>query len=143
MLKQGHSVAELPELPCEIEPPGLDSARQWYLYENIRPFCGSVLASDMTCPLPKPGYTADISQQMASNTSHKRAHPHLTTPTAGPSKRQRTCTCSHCKETGHFRSKGHVLSLLDDYLLHYKENYVLLATLIKYSVMALGHWALL
>lgn len=38
--------------PPAIQPRGLDPARQWYLYDNIRQFCSSNLAKDITCPLP-------------------------------------------------------------------------------------------
>lgn len=43
--------------PSKIKPKGLDPARQWYLYEQIRPFCLTDSAKDLTCPLlsvPKP-----------------------------------------------------------------------------------------
>ena len=52
MLKQGHSIDSLPPLPDKIQPRGLDVSRQWYLYENIRPFCGSVKASSLLDSLP-------------------------------------------------------------------------------------------
>ena len=29
-----------------------EAARQWYLYEQIRPFCTTDQAKDITCPLP-------------------------------------------------------------------------------------------
>ena len=108
MLRQNQSIDVLQELPSVIQPPGFDPARQWYLYENVRPFCGSVLASDMTCPLPsvpKPGNTSYISQSKSSNTSRKRA-PSPSTTFGVSSKRQCTRACSYCKETGHFKSKG-------------------------------------
>lgn len=38
-------------LPSVIQPAGLDSKRQWYLYEQIRPFC-KPLTEDLICPLP-------------------------------------------------------------------------------------------
>ena len=38
--------------PTKIVPTGLDSKRQWYLYDEIRPFCSNNLAKDMTCPKP-------------------------------------------------------------------------------------------
>lgn len=46
------------KMPNVIIPKGLDAARQWYLFEQIRPFCHSNLAKDLTCPMPnvpKPG----------------------------------------------------------------------------------------
>ena len=42
----------------KIIPSGLDAKRQWYLYDEIRPFCSTNLAKDMTCPkpsVPRPG----------------------------------------------------------------------------------------
>ena len=74
MLKQHQSFDSMNDLPSEIRPTGLDPARQWYLYENIRPFCGSVLASDMTCPvpsIPKPGSTNDTVPLTSSGSSRK------------------------------------------------------------------------
>ena len=38
--------------PSEVHPPGIDAARHWYLFEQMRPFCRSNLAADMTCPKP-------------------------------------------------------------------------------------------
>lgn len=38
--------------PTEITPSGLDAKRQWYLYDEIRPFCSNNLAKDITCPKP-------------------------------------------------------------------------------------------
>ena len=108
MLKQHQSIDCLQENPSEIQPPGLDPARQWYLYENIRPFCGSVLAGDMTCPLPsipKPGTSSDLPRVQTSNTSRKRATSPPTT-SATLLKQARTRACSYCKETGHFKSRG-------------------------------------
>ncbi len=46
--------------PSEITPPGLDAKCQWYLFDEIRQFCSTNLAKDITCPkplLPKPGST--------------------------------------------------------------------------------------
>ena len=45
------------DLPDTISPQGLSAERQWYLYEQIRPFCPEE-AKDLTCPRPrcaKPG----------------------------------------------------------------------------------------
>ena len=38
--------------PTPILPKGLDTKRQWYLYDEIRPFCSTNLAKDVTCPKP-------------------------------------------------------------------------------------------
>ena len=34
--------------PTEITPSGLDAKQQWYLYNEIRPFCSNNLAKDIT-----------------------------------------------------------------------------------------------
>ena len=34
-------------LPTQIHHKGLDAERQWYLYERIRPFCSSILATNL------------------------------------------------------------------------------------------------
>ena len=39
-------------MPTKKEPKGLDAKRQWYLYEQIRPFCPTTLQADYTCPKP-------------------------------------------------------------------------------------------
>ena len=40
------------EMPETKEAKGLDAKRQWYLYDQIRPFCASTLQADFTCPKP-------------------------------------------------------------------------------------------
>ena len=39
-------------MPETKEAKGLDAKRQWYLYDQIRPFCASTLQADFTCPKP-------------------------------------------------------------------------------------------
>ena len=76
--------------PTEILPKGLDLARQWYLYEKIRPFCSSNLSADISCPkplLPKPSDNPSIGTSNISNTVNS----------AGTKRRQ----CSLCKGEGH------------------------------------------
>ena len=54
-------------MPQHIVSKGLDSARQWYLFEQVRQFCNSNLAKDLTCPkltVPKPGTRAKMSSQV-------------------------------------------------------------------------------
>lgn len=46
------SSVDTTSMPLEIKPTGLDAARQWYLYEQIRAFVQSNLAKDFTCPKP-------------------------------------------------------------------------------------------
>lgn len=39
ILKRGHQLLDINTLPSVISPKGLDVARQWYRYDEIRPFC--------------------------------------------------------------------------------------------------------
>ena len=52
ILKKGVTVSLKGHRHDAIVPTGLDPARQWYLYEPIRPFCTTNQAKDITCPLP-------------------------------------------------------------------------------------------
>ena len=53
ILKIGVTVSSLKgHRPDAIVPTGLDPACQWYLYKQIRPFCTTNQAKDITCPLP-------------------------------------------------------------------------------------------
>ena len=54
LLKKGINVSSFSSsnLPPIVTPKGLDAQRQWYLYEQIRPFCHSNLTKDITCPKP-------------------------------------------------------------------------------------------
>ena len=82
-------------MPDVIPPKGLNPDRQWYLYEQIRPFCPPN-NQDTTCPLPtvpRPG-------------GNKRGTPHPKellnrSATPPPPKRQRTCEICHA--LGHDR----------------------------------------
>ena len=52
-------------MPQPIVPKGLDDAHQWYLLEQVRQFCHSNLAKDITCPkptVPKPGSCTSTSK---------------------------------------------------------------------------------
>ena len=74
------------ELPEVVPPKGLSAERQWYLREQIRPFCPDE-DKDTVCPLPtvpKPG-----SRQGTPNPEYS----------APPPKRRRVCGI--CKEVGH------------------------------------------
>ena len=68
------------DLPSVIPPRGLSADRQWYLYEQIRPYCPDE-DKDTTCPkptVPKPGRSTPGPEQESSQ--------------PGPPKRKRTCT---------------------------------------------------
>ena len=99
------------KLPVEILPPGLDAARQWYLYDQIRQFCGSRLAEDLTCPkptVPKPGghehdrSTTPEQLFLTGTTSRKR----LSNDESSSSASKRPRVCSYCKKPGHNKCRG-------------------------------------
>ena len=86
--------------PSEVHPPGIDAARQWYLFE---PFCRSNLAADMTCPkptVPKPGLDSS-----AGSTSRKRTVTLSELPETPTQKRKRKRLCSHCRSNTHLKTK--------------------------------------
>ena len=71
---------EKDDLPDIIPPRGLSADRQWYLYEQIRPYCPDE-DKDTTCPkprVPKPGRSTPDPEQEGGD--------------PGPPKRRRTCT---------------------------------------------------
>ena len=77
------------ELPSTVTPLGLSAERQWYLYDQIRPFCPDA-DKDITCPLPsvpKPGRgTTPAPEERPIDAS-------------SPPKRPRTC--GTCRREGH------------------------------------------
>ena len=80
------------ELPTVVPPRGLSAERQWYLYEQIRPFCPDE-DKDSVCPrpsVPKPG-------------GSRQTIPHPTDDSTGPPPPKRVRVCGLCKETGHDR----------------------------------------
>ena len=96
LLKDGCDLSGQSE-PTEIHPPGLDPARQWYLYEQIRPFCGSNLARDLTCPkplVPRPGSDSTSARKRTQALSELPETP----------KRKRLC--SHCRSQTHLKTKN-------------------------------------
>ena len=96
-------------MPEVILPPGLDAQRQWYLYEQIRPFCNNELAANMTCPLPsvpKPGSCEDARESLSIGEKRGATSSHLESET----KPKRPRSCGYCKETGHFKSKKGVIT---------------------------------
>lgn len=52
ILKKGQQLPNVDTLPSVITPKGLDAARQWYLYDEIRPFCRDTSDSLQSCPKP-------------------------------------------------------------------------------------------
>ena len=79
---------DVSELPDIITPQGLSAERQWYLYEQIRPFCPDE-DMDSTCPLPT---------VPKSSSRHNTPCPEETT-TQPPAKRKRQC--GTCRQEGH------------------------------------------
>lgn len=78
-------------LPNIISPHGLSADRQWYLFEQIRPFCPDE-DKDSVCPLPsvpKPG-----------GCHPGTPHPENLTPAETPLPKRRRL-CGMCHEAGH------------------------------------------
>ena len=77
--------------PNQLLSKGLDLARQWYLYEKIRPFCSTNLSADITCPKP-PQQKPTLSEPSVGISSNSTSEN-----SAGTKRR----LCSMCKEEGH------------------------------------------
>ncbi|KAJ8300917.1 hypothetical protein KUTeg_022436 [Tegillarca granosa] len=75
-----------PELPAVIPPKGLDPARQWYLYEEVAPYCNN----KDSCK--KPDVTKPILKAEQSEEYDKKRK------------------CSHCKSCGHTKSRGGIIT---------------------------------
>ena len=101
-LKDGITIPDLNSLPEEISPAGLDIKRQWYLYEQIRPFRHSTLYADLTCPKPsspKPSTESDSS---------------LT-----PSAPKRIRLCGQCRQPGHTKKNmPKIIQIISSYLYY-------------------------
>lgn len=84
---------DVDELPTIVPPHGLSAERQWYLYEQIRPFCPED-DKDSTCPLPsvpRPG-------------GSRRGTPFPEESGGGaadPPAPKRPRLCGHCHLPGH------------------------------------------
>ena len=72
------------ELPEPIPIKGLDPQRQWYLYEEVAPYC----ANTVSCPKPQCAKPVIKLENVPLNVTD--------------SKRK----CSHCKKPGHNKSKS-------------------------------------
>ena len=87
------------ELPDIVVPKSLSAERQWYLYDQIRPFCRDS-AKDITCPypnIPKPGSRSGTSiTSLSAEPSAVTENPSAESP---PHKRVRLCGTS--KQAGH------------------------------------------
>lgn len=95
LLKPGITI-DPDELPDVIQPKGLQSQRQWYLYDSIREFCPEE-DQDITCPLPS--VPKPVSRQ---GTPQPPTTPPPSPPLSlAPPAPKRMRACSKYKETGH------------------------------------------
>ncbi|XP_060807122.1 uncharacterized protein LOC106142669 [Amyelois transitella] len=93
-------------MPTEIEPQGLSSERQKYLFEKIRPF---VLAhsQDILCPQPKLAIASDplaLTNSEQSQYTQEHVEPGVSkiqTNTLSVTLKRKSPTCSYCGESGH------------------------------------------
>lgn len=84
-LKPGIQISAVPEiLPQPIPPPGLDQARQEYLYRHIREFVEDPW-KDVLCPLPSTEVTESGEPAAAAGTSAGTPEPAADEPTPGTS----------------------------------------------------------
>ena len=90
---------DIHKLQREIIPKELYLKRQWYLYEEISPFCSSSETASITCThptQPKPISTTNsdlLSDPMAGGPTEERVGV------------KRKPTCSHCHQEGHTKTK--------------------------------------
>lgn len=104
----------------EILPPGMDAQWQWYLSEQICPFCNSELAANMTSPLPsvpKPGSCAD---PPSTSIGQKHGVSHLESDTTPKLPR----CCGYCNAANMSKtSSTHMINLNESYIfLHCGEK---------------------
>ena len=96
-------------LPSVIHPKGLDAKRQWYLYDQICPYCNGE-AKNKTCPMPTcpkpcsstPGSPAPPHPRTTLSTTRNVSATSKSPPTSPrppPSKKQRVCKT--CLQHGH------------------------------------------
>jgi hypothetical protein len=92
---------DIHKLPHEVIPKGLDLKRQWYLYEEISPFCSSPETASITCP--RPTQPKSNSTAVSDLPSDPTANAPTTEQCHTIVKRKRTC--SHCHQEGHTKTK--------------------------------------
>ena len=92
------NTVDIHKLPREMIPKGLNLKCQWYLYDEISPFCWSSETASITCPhptQPKPNSTSNsdlLSDPMAGGPTEERAGVKC------------KWNCSHCHQ-GHTKTK--------------------------------------
>ena len=97
IFKSGICASSVVGFPEPIHVPGLDLARQWYLYENIRQHCKSTLAANIACPKPS---QPKPTPKKPANQSSQEVRPDFDSVMLGPSPKKRR-VCSQCKLPGH------------------------------------------
>ena len=64
------------DLPGVLSGIGLDAARQWHLFENIRESCYSDSSKDLVCPKPVvPKNEIDLTKENSQHFKHKPVVP--------------------------------------------------------------------
>ena len=94
ILKVDHQLLLTAGMPSLTDVKGLDEKRQWYLYEQIRPFCKTNLAADFTCPKPNVPKPSGSSEDTVTSQSRSGQNEECTSK---GTKRK----CSSCKQVGH------------------------------------------
>ena len=64
IMKRGQIQIEIDSetLPDTIIPKGLDAARQWYLYDEIRPYCKNTFETLTSCCKPAIGHVQNLAK---------------------------------------------------------------------------------
>ena len=99
ILKVDHQFILDAGMPQLTNIKGLDAQRQWYLFEQIRPFCKTVLSADFTCPEPScPKPAAKSNQTLVSTIPPVSTVTQTATPAASDRGKRK---CSVCHKIGH------------------------------------------
>ena len=107
LFRRGISASSLsPVPPAAIKPPGLDTARQWYLYNNIRQFVPD-RNKDVLCPQPRED-TLQTSEPTPSPPGIGRPQRRVSASPASSSEREPVVTGGHtrARSRGACRSRG-------------------------------------